>query len=119
MLAWIKRHAKALGIGAFAVLALLFVLYQRCGISGCPDVDTLNGYMPDEASTIVDYRGAEIGKLYLTRRTLVPLDTLPKHVPAAFVAMGIDLAVAFAIVSASLPALRAQRLSIVDALAGR
>jgi penicillin-binding protein 1A len=87
MLAWIKRHAKALGIGVFAVLALLFVLYQRCGIRGCPDVDTLNGYMPDEASTIVDYRGAEIGKLYLTRRTLVPLDSLPKHVPAAFVAM--------------------------------
>ena len=87
MLAWIKRHAKALGIGVLAVLALLFVLYQRCGISGCPDVDTLNGYMPDEASKIVDYRGAEIGKLYLTRRTLVPLDTLPKHVPAAFVAM--------------------------------
>jgi membrane peptidoglycan carboxypeptidase len=87
MVAWIKRHAKALGIGAFAVLALLFVLYQRCGISGCPDVDKLNGYMPDEASSIVDYRGEEIGKLFITRRTVVPLDTLPELVPAAFVAM--------------------------------
>jgi putative ABC transport system permease protein len=41
------------------------------------------------------------------------------NLPVSVVAMGIGLAVAFAIVSASLPALRAQRLSIVDALAGR
>jgi penicillin-binding protein 1A len=87
MLDWFKRHAKVLAIGAFAVVAVLFLLYQRCGISGCPDVERLNGYMPDEASSIVDYRGEEIGKLFLTRRTVVPLDTLPKHVPAAFVAM--------------------------------
>ncbi len=39
--------------------------------------------------------------------------------PVSVVAMGLGLAAAFAIVSASLPALRAQRLSIVDALAGR
>ena len=41
------------------------------------------------------------------------------NLPLAVVATGIVLAIAFAIVSASLPALRAQRLSIVDALAGR
>ena len=34
-------------------------------------------------------------------------------------AVSIGLATLFAIVSASLPALRAQRLSIIDALAGR
>ena len=39
--------------------------------------------------------------------------------PLPVVATGLGLAVAFAVVSASLPALRAQRLSIVDALAGR
>ena len=54
MLSWFKKHVKALAIGAFAVVAVLFVLYQRCGIAGCPDVDRLNGYMPDEASSIVD-----------------------------------------------------------------
>jgi putative ABC transport system permease protein len=41
------------------------------------------------------------------------------NLPLPVVAAGIGLALAFAIVSASLPALRAQRLSIVDALAGR
>jgi hypothetical protein len=39
--------------------------------------------------------------------------------PQSGLAMGHRLAAAFAVVSALLPALRAQRLSIVDALAGR
>ena len=41
------------------------------------------------------------------------------NLPLPVVAMGLGQAVVFAIVSAALPALRAQRLSIVDALAGR
>lgn len=84
---WFKGHWKALAATAGVLLVILFVLYQRCGLAGCPDVDQLNGYMPDEASTIVDYRGKEIGKLFLTRRTIVPLDSLPEHVPQAFIAM--------------------------------
>jgi penicillin-binding protein 1A len=87
MLDWIKKHRVALLSTAGVLLVLMIVLYQRCGLSGCPDVDQLNGYMPDEASTIVDHQGDEIGKLFLTRRTVVPLDTLPKYVPAAFIAM--------------------------------
>jgi putative ABC transport system permease protein len=39
--------------------------------------------------------------------------------PLPVVAAGLGLAAVFALVSASLPALRAQRLSVVDALAGR
>ena len=41
------------------------------------------------------------------------------NLPLSVVAMGFGFAAAFAVVSALLPALRAQRLSIVDALAGR
>jgi putative ABC transport system permease protein len=41
------------------------------------------------------------------------------NLPLPVVAAGLGLAAVFAIASASLPALRAQRLSIVDALAGR
>jgi len=41
------------------------------------------------------------------------------NLPWSVVAVGLGLAAAFAIVSAALSALRAQRLSIVDALAGR
>jgi putative ABC transport system permease protein len=39
--------------------------------------------------------------------------------PLPVVAAGLGLAAAFAVISAALPAMRAQRLSIVDALAGR
>jgi putative ABC transport system permease protein len=41
------------------------------------------------------------------------------NLPLAVIGLGFGVAAAFAIVSAALPALRAQRLSIVDALAGR
>ncbi len=84
---WFKRHWKALAGIAGVLLVIFAVLYQRCGLAGCPDVDQLKGYIPDEASVIVDHEGEEIGKLFLTQRTIVPLDTLPKHVPAAFIAM--------------------------------
>ena len=87
MLDWIKRHSTALLLCAGGLLVAAFVLYQRCGVAGCPDVSQLKGYMPDEASVIVDHKGDEIGKLYLTRRVVVPLDTLPEHVPQAFIAM--------------------------------
>jgi penicillin-binding protein 1A len=87
MLDWIKRHSRALLISGGVLVVIAFVLYQRCGLAGCPDVATLKGYMPDEASTIVDYQGEEVGKLFLTRRIIVPLDTLPEHVPQAFIAM--------------------------------
>lgn len=84
---WYKRHAKPLLILPGVLLIICALLWQRCGFHGCPDVNRLKGYMPDEASTIVDYRGAEVGKLFLTRRFIVPLDSLPKYVPDAFIAM--------------------------------
>src|SRR5688572_27715896 len=84
---WFRRHAKPILITLGVMVLIVGVMWQRCGIKGCPDVGTLKGYMPDEASTIVDYKGAEIGKLFLTRRTIVPFDSLPEHVPNAFIAM--------------------------------
>src|SRR3569833_886300 len=84
---WIKAHVKALLGVVVGLLLVMGLLWQRCGIHGCPDVGTLKGYMPDEASTIVDFKGHEVAKLFLTRRFIVPLDTLPPFVPNAFVAM--------------------------------
>jgi 1A family penicillin-binding protein len=75
--------------GAFAALALvvMVVLWQRCGLRGCPDVDLLKGFMPDEASVLLDREGEEIGKLYVTRRVVVPVDSMPEHLLNAFVAI--------------------------------
>lgn len=74
-------------IGAGVLAVALAVLWQRCGIKGCPDVDKLKGYMQAEASTIVDYKGNEVGKLFLSRGETVSLDSLPEHVPNAFIAL--------------------------------
>src|SRR5262245_20648290 len=89
------RMGKAPRRGArrvLRVLLLLFllagaavvVLWERCGLNGCPDVDRLRGYMPDQASVVVDRDGQEVGKLYVTRRVVVALDSLPEYVPNAF-----------------------------------
>src|SRR5687768_1139669 len=84
----LRKRWVQIGLGVAGLLvALVVVLWYRCGWRGCPDVDLLKGYMPNEASVILDQEGQELGKLFLTRRVIVPLDSLPEHVPNAFVAM--------------------------------
>ena len=79
------RAERILGIVLSVLLLIFTVLWSRCGIRGCPDVDELRGYMPDEASIILDREGEEVGKLFQVNRTIIPLDSLPEHVPQAFV----------------------------------
>ena len=84
------RAVKAAKIAAGALLVVLLVavfMWNRCGLDGCPDVDRLNGYVPDRASVMRDHKGQEIGRLFLTQRDMVRLNELPKFVPPAFVAM--------------------------------
>lgn len=64
-----------------------WLLWARCGLKGCPDVARLRGFVPEQASVVVDRSGGELGKLFRIRRILVPLDSLPEYVPAAFVAI--------------------------------
>ncbi len=72
---------------ALVVVAVLLVAYQTCGFEGCPPVEQVAGYVPDEASVMVDREGREIDKLYRVHRTVVGLDSLPAHVAHAFVAV--------------------------------
>jgi penicillin-binding protein 1A len=78
-----------LGVGGVLLLGLVVtaVLWHRCGLNGCPDIDMLRGYMPDQASVLVDREGEEVAKLFVTRRVVVPVDSLPEHVMNAFVAI--------------------------------
>lgn len=71
----------ALGLGA------VWLLWSRCGLEGCPDVNRLRGYVPDEASVLLDRNGEEIGQLFLVNRLVVPLDSLPPYLPDAFIAV--------------------------------
>jgi 1A family penicillin-binding protein len=80
---WLVGGAVVLVVGA--VLAAL--LWFNCGLRGCPDVNELRGYMPDQASVLVDRNGEEISKLYVTRRVVVPVDSIPEHTLNAFIAI--------------------------------
>jgi len=75
------------GIGLAVLLAVGSVLWLRCGLKGCPDVDMLKGYMPDQASVVVDRDGEEVSKLFVERRTVVTVDSMPEHLLDAFVAI--------------------------------
>src|SRR5687768_7186269 len=75
------RRRVLIGGGGFLALgiAVFLLLWFRCGLKGCPDVDMLKGYMPDQASTVVDRNGEEVAKLFVTRRVVVPVDSMPEH----------------------------------------
>lgn len=83
----IKKILKVGGIAFVVALLIGFVLWQRCGISGCPDVGDIAGYVPDEATVLLDKDGNEFGKLYLVERNIVPIDSIPEHIKNAFVAI--------------------------------
>jgi penicillin-binding protein 1A len=84
---WGRKLVKISASLMFVFLLVGGFLWARCGIAGCPDVDKLKGYMPDQASVLLDYQEKEIGKLFVERRSVVPYDSMPKHVGDAFVAM--------------------------------
>ena len=77
----------ALGTVTAVVLVVFVAAYQTCGFDGCPDIDQIRGYMPDEASVVVDRNQQEIGKLFRVNRVVVGVDTLPEHITQAFVAI--------------------------------
>jgi penicillin-binding protein 1A len=82
-----RRLVAGIGIALSLVILAMSVLWLRCGVRGCPDVDLLRGYLPDEASVVLDRNGDEVGKVFLVHRVVVELEELPEHVPGAFVAV--------------------------------
>jgi penicillin-binding protein 1A len=84
----LKRHWWKILLAGVGVLLLAGGgLFMNCGFHGCPDVKLLRAYIPDEASVVLDRNGAEIAKLYRVKRTVISLDSMPKYVPQAFVAV--------------------------------
>src|SRR5690625_1334883 len=65
----------------------LWLLWTHCGLEGCPDLRGLTEYVPDQASVVIDREGGELGQLYRVNRVVVPLDSLPPYLPAAFIAV--------------------------------
>jgi penicillin-binding protein 1A len=81
-----RREAFVL-IGILAVAVLLGLLWQRCGVGGCPNVGRLTAYQPGGASVLLDAHGEPFATLAPVEHEVVALETLPEFVPAAFLAV--------------------------------
>jgi penicillin-binding protein 1A len=68
-------------------LALAGVVWGRCGLAGCPNVDGLNSYQPGRAPVLLDLDGKPFADLAPAQGELVPLKSLPAHVVQAFLAV--------------------------------
>jgi penicillin-binding protein 1A len=84
-----KLRRFAIGIAMAIGIAVVsgIVLWQRCGLRGCPNVDQLAAYQPGGQSIVYDGAGRKIADLAPVQRTYTKIGTLPDHVPAAFVAI--------------------------------
>jgi 1A family penicillin-binding protein len=73
--------------GVVLVMVVPWVAWTTCGFQGCPDVTRLEGYRPGGAPVLLDRRGDPFAQLHPMQLEVVPLDSLPAHVPAAFLAV--------------------------------
>lgn len=84
---WRGPGWRKLGIAALAAIVLMLILWQRCGIRGCPNIDQLTAYQPGGASLVFDADGKQFAELAPIQHEVVELASLPDYVPAAFVAV--------------------------------
>src|SRR5512146_554439 len=85
-----RRSGAALAVVAIVVFvcaALAASMWYTCGFRGCPNVEKLRAYIPEQASVVLDRRGLEIAKLSRVNRRIVPLASMPNYVPEAVVAV--------------------------------
>lgn len=73
-----------------AVVALALVAlwsgWWSCGFQGCPDLGPLTAYQPGGAPVLLDRYGDPFVELHPLDVEVVPLDSLPPYLPAAFIA---------------------------------
>ncbi len=70
-----------------ASLVVALLLWQNCGLAGCPDVRRLAAYQPNGAPMLIDRTGEHFADLTPFERVVVELGALPPHVPQAFLAV--------------------------------
>jgi penicillin-binding protein 1A len=61
--------------------------WTRACSGGCPTAAEIADYAPRQATVLYDSEGEVMGMFYRERRQVVSLDSLPPHVPLAFVAI--------------------------------
>ncbi len=112
---------RTLAIGGGAILGIgvavfLWIWWGPCALGGCAPLDDLAEYQA-EGSELLDINGAPFARLATVNRQIVTLDSLPAHVPQAFIAIedrrfydhgGVDF---FRTIGALVSNLRAGRVS--------
>lgn len=83
---WKKLVLLVTSLGLCFVLgaALAVVLLARFG--DFPSIDSAQAYRPSVSSKIYDRNNRVVSEIYIEKRTLVPYQTIPRHVVNAFVA---------------------------------
>jgi penicillin-binding protein 1A len=91
--AWRDRQERKIVIG-LAALSLascgtggVVAAWTRACAGTCPTAESIESFAPRQASLVLDARGGVLGQFYRERRTVIDIDSLPAHVPMAFVAI--------------------------------
>lgn len=81
------RWFVALGAILLVLVTGVVLWSLNCGYAGCPSVEDIRAFRPNEGSRILDRNGTYLGRLNYVRRINVPLDSVPAHVRQAFLAV--------------------------------
>ena len=76
----------ALGMGSCSTGGVVAAWTRACA-GTCPSAEQIASFAPRQASLVLDSRGAVLGQFFRERRTVVDIDSLPRHVYMAFVAV--------------------------------
>src|SRR5690606_11221274 len=81
ILLWMVAALTAIGAASFA-----WIWFAPCWLGGCAPLEDLAEYQA-EGSRLLDVNGDPFATLATVNRRVVPLDSLPPHLPQAFIAV--------------------------------
>lgn len=82
-----RQALLVLSLVLLAVLLGFSVAWSQCFFQQCPDVESLGAFQPGKAPVLLDRHGEVFADLAPVERDIVPLFSLPSHVPNAFLAV--------------------------------
>lgn len=83
---WKKVFQLGILLGFCFVLGVGTALALIAHYGEFPSIESTAAYRPSVSSKIYDRNNRTVGEIYLEKRTIVPYQTIPKHVVNAFVA---------------------------------
>jgi 1A family penicillin-binding protein len=76
----------AVGIAAAGTIVIAWIWVAPCALGGCAPLDQLAEYQA-EGSELLDAHGEPFARLATVNRRIVSIDSLPPHLPQAFIAI--------------------------------